>query len=105
MRRVQRLQLENLRARDQRAVDGEERVLGGRPQQADHAALDIGQQRVLLRAIEAMDFIDEQDGPRRGFVLQAVCRRGDDAPDVCDRALDAAQTLETRPRRSRDDLG
>ena len=48
--RTQRLELKNLRAADQRPVNREEWVLGRRTEQSDRPALDIGQQRVLLRA-------------------------------------------------------
>ncbi len=56
----QRTQCEQLAARQQCAVDREVRVAGGRPHQRQRSRLDIGQQRILLGPIEAMDFVDEQ---------------------------------------------
>ena len=47
--------------RQQRRVDLEVRVLGGRADQRDHALLDRRQQRVLLRLVEAVDLVEEQD--------------------------------------------
>ena len=55
------LERENLAAAQQRRIDREERVLRGRPDQDHDAALDIGQQDVLLRLVEAMDLVEEQD--------------------------------------------
>ena len=56
-----RLELENLRARDERAVDVKKRIVGRRADQAQISALHVGQQNVLLRFVEVMDLIDEQD--------------------------------------------
>ena len=39
-------------------------VFGGGADQADGAALDVGQEGVLLRLVEAMDLVDEEDGAR-----------------------------------------
>ncbi len=44
----------------ERAVELEGRVLGGGADQHDRAVLDIGQEAVLLGAVEAMDLVDEQ---------------------------------------------
>ena len=49
-------------ARQQRAVHLERRVLGGGADERDQAALDERQERVLLRLVEAVHFVDEQDG-------------------------------------------
>jgi hypothetical protein len=46
---VERLQPEQRRARQERGVDLEVRVLGGRSDQDEEPALDRGQQGVLLR--------------------------------------------------------
>ena len=58
-----RLKLKDAAAADQRAVDREERILGGRADQNHHAFLDVGQQHVLLGLVEAVDFVDEQQRP------------------------------------------
>ena len=55
------LQHEHLRARQQRRVDLERRVLGRRADQHDVAGLDARQERVLLRLVEAVDLVDEDD--------------------------------------------
>ena len=59
------LELEHAAAADQRAVDCEERVLGGRPHKDDDAVLHLGQQHILLGLIEAVDFVDEEQGSSR----------------------------------------
>ena len=64
--RRQGLEAVELAARDERRVDLEVGVLGGRPDERDHAVLDGRQQGVLLRLVEAMDLIDEEDRARAG---------------------------------------
>ena len=56
-----RHELVELAAREQRRVDLEVRVLGGRADQRDQARLDRRQQRVLLRLVEAVDLVQEED--------------------------------------------
>ena len=51
---------QHLAARQQRGVELEARVLGRRADQRDGAVLDIGQEAVLLGAIEAVDLVHEQ---------------------------------------------
>ena len=48
-------------AGEERAVDLERRVLGGGADQHDGALLDVGQEGVLLRPVEAVDLVHEQD--------------------------------------------
>ncbi len=68
--RRKRLELEHLAAADQRAVDGKEGVGRGGADQRDDAFLHVGQQNVLLRLAETMDFVDKQDGlPAAGSQL------------------------------------
>jgi hypothetical protein len=67
---AERAQGEDAAAGEQRGDDFEGRVLGGRADEADRAALDVGQKGVLLGLVEAMDFVDEERGARaegRGF--------------------------------------
>ena len=59
----ERLQLDDLAAREQRRVDLEVRVLGRRSDQRHEPFLDGGQQRVLLRLVEAVDLVEEEDRP------------------------------------------
>ena len=61
-----RLELEHAAAADQRAVDREEGIFGGRADQDHHALLHVGQQHVLLGLVEAVDLVDEQQRPLAG---------------------------------------
>ena len=83
VRVLERPELEDAAAREQRGVDVEEGVLGRRADQDHRAVLDVRQQRVLLRAVEAVDLVDEED---RALVrdLAAPLRAGDDLADVGD---------------------
>ena len=49
-------------AGEQRGVDFEAGVLGGGADEADAAALDVGEEGVLLGLVEAVDLVDEEDG-------------------------------------------
>ncbi len=51
-------------AREQRRNNLKGRILGRCADQPDGAALDVGQKGVLLRLVEAVNLIDEQDGAR-----------------------------------------
>ena len=65
--RLQRVQLVHLGPREQRRVDLEVRVLGRGPDERDEPLLDRRQQRVLLRLVEPVDLVEEEDrrrGPR-----------------------------------------
>ena len=57
----QPLQHVDAAAREQRRDHLERRVLGGRADQGHGAALDVRQERVLLRLVEAVDLVDEED--------------------------------------------
>ena len=61
---VERFQHIDAAAREQRRDDLEGGILGGRADQPDGAALDVGQKCVLLRLVEAVNLIDEEDGAR-----------------------------------------
>ena len=60
--RFQRLHAKQARATDQRLVHFKERVFGGGADQGQGTVFHPGQQRILLGAVEAMHFIDEQGG-------------------------------------------
>ena len=47
-------------ARKKRGVEFEGRVLGRGTDERDRAVLHVGKKAVLLRAVETMDFVDEQ---------------------------------------------
>ena len=57
----ERVQLVDLRARQQRRVDLEVRVLGRGPDERHEPLLDGRQQRVLLGLVEAVDLVEEED--------------------------------------------
>ena len=59
--RRQGLEDDDLAPRQERAVQLERRVLRGRTDEDDVARLDVGKKHVLLRPIEAVDLVEEQD--------------------------------------------
>ena len=69
------LELENLGAGDEGAVDVEERVVGRGADEAQVPALDVGQEDVLLRFVEVMDLVDEQDRFSPGGAKTVLRRR------------------------------
>ena len=50
---------QNLRAAEQCGVEFKARILGRRANEDDRAILNIGQETILLRAVETVDFINE----------------------------------------------
>ena len=58
---LERLEPEERAAREQRAGEREERVLGGRADEHEQPFLDEREQRVLLRAVEAVHLVEEED--------------------------------------------
>src|SRR3546814_20329120 len=58
---VEGVEPEQRGARQQRRVHLEEGVLGGRADEGDEAALDDGEQGVMLRLAEAVHLVEEQD--------------------------------------------
>ncbi len=57
------MQHQNLGAGEKRRIDLEGGVFGGRADQDDRAVLDIGQEGILLGAVEAVNLVDEQERP------------------------------------------
>src|SRR5436190_1341149 len=101
---AERFKPKDLRARDERAVHIKERIVSGRANQAEISRFDIGQKNVLLRFVEMMDLIDEQDGLLSGGA-EAIRRRGDDAAHLGNIAFHAADSNEFRVRDLRNDPG
>ena len=67
--RIETVEDQNLGARQKRSIQLERGILGGRADQRDRPVLDIGQEAVLLGAIEAVDLVDEEQralAPARG---------------------------------------
>src|ERR1700716_3016280 len=58
----ERLQPHHSGSGQQCGIDLERRVLRGGAEQCDEPALNMRKHRVLLRLVEAMDLIDEEDG-------------------------------------------
>ena len=58
---LERFQYVDRRAREQRADDLERRVLGGGADERQQAPLHERQESILLRLVEAMHFVDEED--------------------------------------------
>ena len=97
----QRLQDVDLRARQQRRVDLERRVLGRRADQDDVAGLDAGQEGVLLRLVEAVDLVDEQDRAAARAAAR-LFRFRHDLADLLDARQHGAERDEVRARRAGD---
>jgi hypothetical protein len=92
------VQLVDLRAGEQRRVDLEVGVLGRRPDQLHDAVLDGGQQRVLLRLVEAVDLVEEEDR-RAGWVGSFALRgAGDHLAHLGPPRVDGRELLERRAR-------
>ena len=100
---TQRLELKNLRARNQRAVHIEKWVVSRSTDQAQISALHIWQENVLLRLVEVMNFVDEQNGFLAG---RSKPIRGSRhyPPHLRDVAFHSTEALEFRACHVRDDL-
>ena len=99
----QRLELKNLRARNQRAVHIEKWVVGRGPNEAQISALHIWQENVLLRFVEVMNLVDEQDGLLAGR-SKPIRGSRHDSPHLGDIAFHSAEAFEFRAGHVRDDL-
>jgi hypothetical protein len=60
--RIKRFQNINCGARQQSAIHLERGVLGRGADEREQATLDVGKKRVLLRLVEAVHLVDEEDG-------------------------------------------
>ena len=100
---AQRFELKNLRARNQGAVHVEERIVCRSADQAQIAALHIRQKNVLLRLVEVMNFVNEQNSSltRRSKAIRGPCHHTSHLGDV---AFHSAQPLEFGAGHVRDDL-
>src|SRR3712207_9400271 len=61
--RLERAQHEDAHAREERPVDLERRVLGRRADERDRARLHVREESVLLRLVQPMDLVGEEDRP------------------------------------------
>ncbi len=71
-------------AGEERGVDLEGGILRGGADQADGAALDVGEEGVLLGLVEAVNLVDEEDGA--GAEVGGLFRLDHDLLDLLDAA-------------------
>src|SRR5439155_418888 len=71
---VEGFEPEHAAAREQRSDDFEGTIRGGRADERDGPVLDVGQDRVLLGLVEAMDLVDEQHGAHAGALMHGRLR-------------------------------
>ena len=90
-------------AGEQRGVDLEGGILGGGADEADAAALDVGQECVLLGLVEAMDLVDEEDGA--GAEVGGFFGLDHDLLDLLDTGEDGGELDEAGGGDVGDDLG
>ncbi len=86
---------EDAGAREQGGVHLEGGVLGRRADEDDRAVLDIGQDRVLLALVEAVNLVDEEQGAH-GVGAPPLLRLADDAAEVGHARRDGAEGREVR---------
>src|SRR5574344_1108053 len=91
---AQRLQNKNLAAGKKRSIDLKRRIFRGRSDEDDAAFFNVGQKSILLSFIEAMDFINEKDGP--DAELSSLFGIGHDRFDLIDTTGDSRETNEIR---------
>ena len=100
----QRLEAPDSKARQQRRIDFEVRVLGRCTDERDRAVLDVRQERVLLRLVEAVDLVDEQDGAL-AVQRESVLRCRDARADLGDAGHHCRERRELRADRLGEDSG
>src|SRR6202035_4708194 len=94
-------QLVQPRARQEGAGDLERRGLGRRAHQRYESVLDGREQRVLLRLVEAVDLVEEED--RLALSEATLACAGEDRPNLGAASLHSAELLERGARARRDD--
>ena len=70
---VQRFEAEDLGAADQGGIDSEEGVFCRGADEGDDALLDVAEEHVLLGLVEAVDFVEEEDGAPAVVFEPASC--------------------------------
>ncbi len=99
----ERPQRVNFRAREQRRDHFERRVFGSGADQDDVAVLHVREKSILLRFVEAVDFVDERDGAApRGAQALGI---GHHRLDFLDAAEHGAIGHELAVRQARDQPG
>src|SRR2546423_786034 len=100
----QRLEHEHPAARQERSRQLETGILGGGADQRDDAVLDPRKKRVLLRPVEAVDLVAEQDGTA-SFVLEPLFRLLNDLAHSGHALGDRGERFEVTVRVVRDQPG
>jgi hypothetical protein len=99
--RAQGTKDEHAGARQQSRVELKRRILRCRADQRDRAVLHHRQKRILLRAVEAMDLVDEQE---RALPLRTAHTRGvEDLLQFRDARMDRRELHECVAARSADE--
>ena len=101
---AERFKSKNLGSRNERAVYVKERIVSGGADQPNVSGLNIGQEDVLLRLIEMMDLVNEENGLLSGCVA-AIRRASNYATHFGHVAFHAADSNEFGVRHFRDDPG
>ena len=96
---VETVQNQHLAARQQRADQLERRVLRCRTDQSHRAVFNDRQKGILLGAVEAVDFVDEQHGAVPG--LAALARAIENFAQICNAGKHRAQRFELQIRMAR----
>ena len=73
---AQGLEMEDAQAREQSVVEVEGGVFGGGADEDEGAVFDVGEEGVLLGFVEAVDFVDEEDGFAADGALLLGLRHG-----------------------------
>ncbi len=91
---IQPLESQHAGPGQKRRIQLEGRVLRGRADQHDRAVFHMGQEGILLRAVEAMDLVDEQQRapPRLALGLGRI----EDFAQIRDARLDRRKLLEMK---------
>ena len=87
-------------AREQRGIHLEGRVLGRGADEDDRALLDVGQEGILLGAVEPVDLVDEEDGAHPAAAALAL-RLADHLADFLDARQDRRKGDKAGPRHAR----
>ena len=101
--RLDRIQHEDTRPGEERGVDLERRIQRRGSDQDDRAVFHVRQKCILLRPIEPVDLVDEEDGPSSGAAFRSG--PGDDLPDLLDAGGNGAEGGEAAFRDLCNDAG
>src|SRR5262245_23457555 len=89
---VEALEGEHARPRQQRRIELEGGVLGGGADEYDRAVFHMRQEGILLRAVEAVNFVDEEQ--RAAAFLAARFRRVEEFTQIPHAGMNGRELLE-----------